>query len=452
MEGGDECRSAVPFVMNCSHSASSGLSKQFLLVISCLVFAAPSQSGKAEESRPALERGALTRAKLTVRFAEGLRLLNARYWSPTLNIWLDRPGDDLRAHFERRLNPPWWPSANAVEMLIDFMHSTGTAEYDTTIERLYDLQKNRITRMERVVAELKRRKQWSESDQARWQRRQDQAVTRREGGEAEEYYTDFQNEYLDDSGWWGITWLKMYDRTKAPRYLATARTIHAHMAKNWNAEKGGGVMWSEDADKQRPNAITNNLFLILSARLHHRTQEKTYLEWAEKTLRWFDDQKLYDGTAVVDAPGHKDDHWSYNQGTYLGGLAALFEATSKAEYLERAARVTEGLLESSGLLTKDGVIVEKLGTNGDASLFKGVFARYLAQVGRLLRASERHAATAEKIERVLQASLVSMTQHGMGPDGMFVADWHRDGKDRTTNFNTHVSGLLLIAACLENAR
>ena len=99
----------------------------------------------------------LSREAVTARVREGIGLLNKTYWSPTLNIWLDRPGDDLRAHYERRLNPPWWPSANAVEMLIDFMNATGSSEYDGRIEALYDLLKDRRTRMARVVAELKRR-------------------------------------------------------------------------------------------------------------------------------------------------------------------------------------------------------------------------------------------------------------------------------------------------------
>ena len=59
------------------------------------------------------------------RIDDGIHLLNHLYWSPTLAIWLDRPGDDLRAHYEGRLNPPWWSSANAVEVLIDFMNATG---------------------------------------------------------------------------------------------------------------------------------------------------------------------------------------------------------------------------------------------------------------------------------------------------------------------------------------
>src|SRR4029079_554677 len=95
---------------------------------------------------------------------------------------------------------------------------------------------------------------------------------------------------------------------------------------------------------------------------------------------------LYDGVAVVDAPGHMSDYWSYNQGTYIGGLTAMFEATGKVDYLERAIAVAESVIDRSGLVTPEGVLIEKLGTTGDASLFKGVLARYLAHLRDVLEA------------------------------------------------------------------
>jgi predicted alpha-1,6-mannanase (GH76 family) len=393
----------------------------------------------------------LSEQALVTRIAEGIRLLNQAYWSPVLSIWIDRPGD-LRGYYQRRRNPPWWPSANAVETLIDFMNASRTSEYDSSIEALYELQKDHATRMDRVVAELRRQGDWSEADEAAWQRRRERPTRQKPSSSSPaEYYSDFQNEYLDDSGWWGITWLKMYDRTKAARYLDTARTIHAHMARNWNPEKGGGVMWSEDSDKQRPNAITNNLFLILSARLFARTQDRTYLDWAEKTVRWIDEQKLYDGTAVVDAPGHNGDYWSYNQGTYLGGLAAMVEATGDVKYAVRAAQIAESILNGSGLVSPDRVLVEKLGTRGDASLFKGVFARYLAQLRDVLRSRRIQPETSDAIDGVLRASAASMLQYSTVANGMFTAEWHLGAQDCSVDFNTQTSGLAGLVALLNTS-
>ncbi|MGV3532973.1 MAG: glycoside hydrolase family 76 protein [Chthoniobacteraceae bacterium] len=401
----------------------------------------------------------LAREAVIDRARSGIQKLEEIYWSPTLGIWLDQPGDDLRGSYDGSRRPPWWPSANGVELLLDFMQAAGTDEYLDEIATLYTLQKDHRGRTDRVIAELKRRNQWTERDERSLQRRlrrEEEAKKAREaagqpaptGG----HYSDFQNEYLDDSGWWGITWLKMYDRTREEKYLATAKTIHAHMAANWRPDKGGGVIWCEDEDKQRPNAITNNLFLILSARLAKRTGEPSYLEWAEKTLEWIRSSKLYDGIAIVDGPGHVGDYWSYNQGTFIGGLLAMEEATGKQEYLDEAVVFTDGLLTAAGLTAADGSVYEKLGTGGDAGLFKGIFLRYLAQLRDRLAVDGAHPEMAARLEHTIRASAAAALQHGIGKEELFTAEWHKGASDQKADFGTQVSGLLPLTAALPPAR
>ena len=272
--------------------------------------------------------GDLNKPAAVQRVVAGLDLLDRMYWSPALSIWLDRPADDLRAHFDGKRNPPWWGSANAVELLVDAMGLPGVAARDDQLESLYTLWKDPPARLAREVAELRRRGQWTAADDAALLRRRPARAPAAKPDVAA-YYTDFQNEYLDDSGWWALAWLKMYDRKREEKYLRTAVTIHAHMARNWRPEKGGGILWCEDEDKQRPNSITNGLFLVLSARLYERTKEPAYLEWAGKSLDWIHQTGLYDGTGVVDGPGHQGDYWSYNQGAFVGGLTALYLATER---------------------------------------------------------------------------------------------------------------------------
>ena len=388
----------------------------------------------------------LARDATVQRITSGFALLNKLYWSPTLNIWLDRPGDDLRAHYEGRRNPPWWSSANAVEVMIDFMDATGRNDYNDAVTKLYDTHRDHRNKVPLLVAELKRRDQWSEKDEERLQRRQKkEADTPRS---PDEHYVDFRNEYLDDSGWWGITWLKMYVRTQDEKYLNTAKAIHAHMAKNWRPDKDGGVLWCEDADKQKANAITNSLFLILSARLYTATKQNSYLEWAGKTHAWFHEKNLYDGTAIVDAPGHKGDYWTYNQGTYLGGLIALAEATGKVDYLDEAARVAATVLEKSGNVLPTGVIVEKLGTNGwDVGMFKGAFIRYLGQFRDALQQKQIHGELAQRIDQTIRASVTSLLNN-VGDDGCYAVAWEEGALDRSTSFNTQTSALAAFTAVL----
>ncbi len=401
------------------------------------------------------------RDALVARIGTAIGTLNQLYWSPTLGIWLDRAGDDLRAHYEGRRNPPWWSSANAVETLIDCMKVTGRTDFDATLDTLYELNKDPRRKAPRLIAELKRRQQWSDADEQESKRRQQKAEADAKAhpvkpGEppAAVSYTDFRNEYLDDSAWWGIAWLKMYDRTRAPKYLATARAIHAHMAAAWRPDKDGGIMWCLDEDKLKANAITNSLFTILSARLYQRTREPAYLQWAQRDLDWLHAKALYDGTGIVDVPGHKGDYWTYNQGTYIGALTALFQATGDAKYLDEAVTVTGTVLTRAGLVTADGVLVEKLGVKGwDPGLFKGVCVRYLAQFRDVLTAHKLHPETAQQIDRCLRASAASLLRLGPGPDGQYPIEWHDGAKDTTTrNFNTQTAAIALLVALLADAR
>src|SRR4051794_6578829 len=83
----------------------------------------------------------LSRPELMKAISPGLEAMDRLYWSPTLAIWLDRPGNDVRAVFEGRSRPPWWVSANAVELVVDAMNLAGSSERDASLETLYSLWK-----------------------------------------------------------------------------------------------------------------------------------------------------------------------------------------------------------------------------------------------------------------------------------------------------------------------
>ena len=136
------------------------------------------------------------------------------------------------------------------------------------------------------------------------------------------------------------------------------------------------------------------------------------------------------------------------QGAFIGGLCALFQATGKQEYLDDAVKVAGSVLTKSGIVLPDGVIVEKLGTEGDATLFKGIFARYFGQLRDVLTDSKLHPDMARQIDGHLRASVASLLQHSVGTDGMFTAGWHDGAKDRGANFNTQTSALSALAALL----
>ena len=94
---------------------------------------------------------------------------------------------------------------------------------------------------------------------------------------AERQHRDFLNRYFDDNGWWGLAWLGAYDLTGEQRYLGAAERIFANLMTGWDDTCGGGLWWNED--RRYKNAITNELFLALAARLHLRTAGRTVPTW-----------------------------------------------------------------------------------------------------------------------------------------------------------------------------
>ncbi|MEK7949443.1 glycoside hydrolase family 76 protein [Luteolibacter soli] len=373
-------------------------------------------------------------------FRDGMVTLDEIFWVPEIANWLDRPGKDLRGHFEGKINPPWWSCANVVEAMVDFMNLTRTGLYDARLREIHAGNVQRGSRLPQVAESLRKQGKWSDADEEKLRRKTKAPDPEKIHG------SEFRNEYLDDSAWWGVAWLKFHERTKDPRYLRTAVAIQKHMANNWRKE--GGVSWAEEADKRDPNAITNSLFVVLSARLARVTKQREFLDWAEKGFAWEKEAKLYDGTGIVDRPGHQGDYWSYNQGAYVGGLEALHQATGKQAWLDEAAAVAATIVEKSGIVLEDGVLYEKLSTDGwDVGLFKGICARYFGILSRSLKRQKIHADVAAKLDRVVAASagaILKLPQE----EKLYPLEWQEPPRAKIANFNTQLSALITVAAAL----
>ena len=384
------------------------------------------------------EDSEVSREELAKRFSDGMAKLDEIFWVPEIANWLDRPGRDLRGHFEGRVNPPWWSCANVVEAMVDFMNLTGSDSYDERLREIHEGNVLRGSRLPELAESLRGKGDWSEDDEKKLERSLEKLDPKRV------HRSEFRNEYLDDSAWWGIAWLKFHERTKDPRYLRTARAIHEHMANNWRKE--GGVSWAEDADKRDPNAITNSLFVVLSARLLRLTEQKAFLDWAEKALAWEKEAKLYDGSGIVDRPGHVADYWTYNQGAYLGGLEALHSATGKMEYLDEAAAVATTIIAKTGVVREDGVLYEKLSTEGwDVGMFKGICIRYFGILSRSLRKQRVHPEVADELDRVIRSSVGAILR-SKPKDGLFPLEWQEPPRAEIHNFNTQLSALVAFLA------
>lgn len=201
---------------------------------------------------------------------------------------------------------------------------------------------------------------------------------------------DFINDAgYDDEGWWALAWIRAYDLTGNNRYLSMAKTIFSDMATNgWDTTTCGGGMWWNKA-KTYKNAITNELFLTIAARLHQRTPgdggSGSYLDWANKEWAWFSNSGMINSSHLINdgltssCTNNGQTTWTYNQGIILGGLTDLYKITGNLTYLNTAEAIANAAI--SALVSPAGILrepCEPSNCDGDQEQFKGLFMRNLA--------------------------------------------------------------------------
>jgi predicted alpha-1,6-mannanase (GH76 family) len=198
-------------------------------------------------------------------------------------------------------------------------------------------------------------------------------------------YRGRRSRYFDDDGWYLNAWLRAYDVTGDPKYLAEGRSLFETLTHGWDDHCGGGVWWS--AERNYKNAITNELFLLAAARLARRTGLPRYVAWALRCWRWFGASGMINADDLVNdgLDGHCANNgqptWTYNQGVILGGLVELHRITGDVAHLDQARRIAAAAMRTL-VHNGHGVLREQLDGfgNRDAHAFKGVLAQGLARL------------------------------------------------------------------------
>lgn len=267
----------------------------------------------------------------------------------------------------------WWNSANALGALIDYAARTGDASQVPIIANTFEKNAH--------------------------------------GG--------FINDFYDDEGWWALAWIKAYDLTDEQRYLDAARVLFDDMRSSWDDVCGGGV-WSNKV-KRYKNAIANELFLVVAARLHAKTRHDEHLEWARREWSWFarsgliNTQHLVNDGLTPDCRNNGGVTWTYNQGVILGGLVALHESTGDESLLSMARAIADAAIMH--LANDDRVLVEPyepdLGNDGPQ--FKGIFARNLAVLYETTREP--------RYRDFLVANADSIWERSRNPSNFFGVRW-----------------------------
>ncbi|GAA4260606.1 glycoside hydrolase family 76 protein [Dactylosporangium darangshiense] len=201
----------------------------------------------------------------------------------------------------------------------------------------------------------------------------------------------FISRSVDDTAWWGLTWIDAYDLTHDGVYLDEAVTIANYVAGFWDPSTcGGGVWW--DRERTYKNAVTIGLYLRLTAALHNRIAGDTaWLNRAVTGWNWFNASGMINSAGLVNdglttgCQNNGQTVWSYNQGLAIGAAMELFRATGSTAYQDAARRLGTAALNSS--LVQGGVLTESCDRSGQTcddnqKQFKGVFMRYLAEAGQ----------------------------------------------------------------------
>lgn len=222
------------------------------------------------------------------------------------------------------------------------------------------------------------------------------------------------NPYYDDIAWLGLA-LDRADRDLGLRHDRALAAITTALVQAWEDEPlGGGIPWRV-GDAFR-NAPANGPMTILLAR-------RGRLDRARPALDWMRAHYLDPATGlVVDGirpgpPGqaHRVDRafHPYNQGLLVGAELAVLRAgmalgqASSADAAEVAGRVHRVVGAVDRWMAEDGVLTGfdgRPGTGGDAGLFIGILARYLAAVATDLPGEGGEAEQARRLAAGLLAA------------------------------------------------
>lgn len=251
----------------------------------------------------------------------------------------------------------WWNSAVALTSIIDYIKESGDTRYSWIIDRTFQVDRVAFPAGARSTDPIS---------------------------------GDFISSATDDSEWWALAWIDAYDLTGDQAYLDEAVTIANHVSTLWDTGScGGGVWWN--TDKTYKNAVTNALYVRLTASLHNRIAGDTaWLAKATTAWNWFLSSGMIDSSGLVNdglsstCGNNGGTVWSYNQGLAIGAGVEMWRATGDASDLSEARHLADSAVHSAALVS-GGLLTESCDAlnatcDDNAKQFKGIFMRYLGEL------------------------------------------------------------------------
>ena len=281
-------------------------------------------------------------------------------WARLANVRADAAADALMYSYntaEAWWRTSWWNTGATMTGLIDYMRKSGNRTYLWAVDRTF--QVNQVA--------------WPAGQRS-----------------ADPVLGHFTSRAVDDGEWWALSWLDAYDLTGNRAYLDEAVTIANYTYGFWDGTCGGGVWW--DGERTYKNAVTNGLWIRLTAALHNRLPGDTlWLGRATAAWTWFrasgminSSNLVNDGLNTGTCANNGQTVHSYNQGLAFGAAVELWRATGNAQTLDDARRLanagtTASALVSNGVLTETCDALNRT-CDDNGKQFKGIFMRYLGDL------------------------------------------------------------------------
>jgi predicted alpha-1,6-mannanase (GH76 family) len=180
----------------------------------------------------------------------------------------------------------------------------------------------------------------------------------------------WRNSYYDDMAWLALALQRLDALENRPRPRRRLRILGAALDSANTPDLDGGVYWNTTRDYK--NTPSTAPVAILLARAGERDRAQELLDWVRTRLHDPVSGLYLDGVRA-DGSVERTIH-TYNQGTVLGALVAV----GGPENLEHAADLVGAV--ARGVAAADGTL--PLRATGDAGLFSGILARYLAVAAR----------------------------------------------------------------------
>ncbi|WP_018297254.1 glycoside hydrolase family 76 protein [Corynebacterium lubricantis] len=254
-----------------------------------------------------------------------------------------------------------------------------------------------------------------------------------------------KNRYFDDKAWMALAMNRAgnLNRFKQPKQLDE---LEFNLIAGIDSVTGV-LPWREG--ETFFNVPSNGPAAIMMARTGRLDQAREIVDWIYDNLL-ADNGLVMDGVRMrMHGPEVVDKTYTYNQGVLLGASLEIvlalrqraglgkdeavdsYDDASKADESITYVTHIRSLMQAIALhmASPQGVILG--GGDGDGGLFKGILARYLADIAvRLPEDSPANTATKKVAKRIVLASAESVWNHRLEVDGLpiFSSDWTQDAR------------------------